>query len=126
MIKPLAATVIRQKVMKKSTLSRIFRYAWTVAREASNKFGGSPVEYLSEALKMAWAKISSQSDDVTTTCAIIRKTDKAILVLMGGEVWLPISQIKFEYLDATSIEVTMPNWLARKVRESNRNSSIYF
>ncbi|MEK3756716.1 hypothetical protein MHB73_20980 [Bacillus sp. FSL K6-6483] len=32
----------------------VMKLAWAIARKGARKFGGSPVEYLSEALKMAW------------------------------------------------------------------------
>lgn len=37
-------------------MMNIMKRAWEIAREASAKFGGKASEYISEALKMAWAE----------------------------------------------------------------------
>ncbi len=38
-------------------LQRVMTRAWEISREAVNNFGGKVKEYLSEALKMAWAEV---------------------------------------------------------------------
>lgn len=42
--------------MKKSV---IMKNAWTIAKEAVNKFGGKAVEYFAQALKQAWSLAKS-------------------------------------------------------------------
>lgn len=35
-------------------MKSVMKLAWSIAKKGAKKFGGSPVEYLSESLKMAW------------------------------------------------------------------------
>ncbi|HEC2198227.1 TPA: hypothetical protein R1938_002099, partial [Staphylococcus delphini] len=41
--------------MTKAQLKIIMKMAWDEAKEAAKKFGGKSKEYLSEAMKNAWA-----------------------------------------------------------------------
>lgn len=40
-----------------TNLKNIMTRAWEIAREAAKNFGGKSIEYISEALKMAWAEV---------------------------------------------------------------------
>jgi hypothetical protein len=37
----------------------VMNRAWEISKEAAKKFGGKPVEYIAEALRMAWKEIKS-------------------------------------------------------------------
>lgn len=44
---------------------------------------------------------------------IVHQTDMAILFLIGGdEVWIPISQLKYEEVDERELTFEIPEWLA--------------
>ena len=45
--------------MKKEVMT----LAWTIAKEGANKFGGSSVEYIAEAMKIAWASVKSEQEE---------------------------------------------------------------
>lgn len=40
--------------------ARVMRVAWNMARSAANKFGGRASQYISEAMKMAWAYVKER------------------------------------------------------------------
>src|SRR3954447_23044872 len=44
------------KFARREKLRLIMRQAWAWARHGAQKFGGSPVRYLAEALRMVWAE----------------------------------------------------------------------
>lgn len=46
-------------------MRNVMTRAWEIAKEGQNKFGGKVSEYLSEALKMAWAE--TKTVEFTTT-----------------------------------------------------------
>lgn len=54
-------------------MKNVMNVAWKIAKKAAAKFGGSPVEYMSEALKYAW-RISGTT----------RPSKKATLVIAAG------------------------------------------
>lgn len=45
-------------------MKQIMKKAWEIAREAAAKFGGKAAEYMSEALRMAWAEIRGTAKKV--------------------------------------------------------------
>jgi|SRR5699024_2363266 len=48
-------------------MRKIMTRAWDIAREGQNNFGGKVSEYLSEALKMAWAEANNETATLETT-----------------------------------------------------------
>src|SRR3954447_17615222 len=44
------------KFARREKLRIIMRQAWAWARHGAQKFGGSPVQYLAQALRMVWAE----------------------------------------------------------------------
>jgi len=48
-------------------MKNIMTRAWEIAREGQGKFGGKVSEYLSEALKIAWAEIVNRKAILETT-----------------------------------------------------------
>lgn len=54
-------------------MKNVMNVAWKIAKKAAAKFGGSPVEYMSESLKYAW-KITKAT----------RPSKKATLVIAAG------------------------------------------
>lgn len=94
--------------MKGYTKSEIMKTAWTIAKTAANKFGGSAKMYFAEALKMVWRKIKSvviipsyiieknlgfRPLAKTAKAAVERETEKAVLVRLecGATLWCPKS-----------------------------------
>ena len=43
-------------------MKQIMKKAWEIAKEAAKKFGGRAVEYIAEALRMAWAESRKPAD----------------------------------------------------------------
>lgn len=56
-------------------MDKIMRLAWRIAKKGAKKFGGSPVEYLSESLKIAWSMAGKN---------IKRPSKKAEIVIASG------------------------------------------
>lgn len=56
-------------------MKNIMNVAWKIAKKAAAKFGGSPVEYMSEALKTAWQICGKD---------VKRPSKKATLVIAAG------------------------------------------
>lgn len=51
-------------------MRNIMTVAWKIAKKAAVKFGGSPVEYLSEALKQAWKICGKQVKRASKTATL--------------------------------------------------------
>lgn len=59
--------------MKKEVMTN----AWEIAKGAVKKFGGKAVEYIAEAMKMAWAAIKDNRTSVAKFQAVEAKMRKA-------------------------------------------------
>lgn len=59
--------------MKKELMKK----AWGIAKEAAKKFGGKAIEYISGALKMAWAAAKGGNTSVAKFQAVEAKMRKA-------------------------------------------------
>ena len=55
----------------------IMKKAWKIAKEAVKKFGGKAIEYIAEALKMAWAAIKDNGTSLAKFQAVEAKMRKA-------------------------------------------------
>lgn len=55
-------------------MKKVMVRAWEIAREGAKKFGGKVIEYLAEALRMAWAEVK-----------MIAKDEKGSIQLKGTE-----------------------------------------
>lgn len=55
----------------------LMKNAWGIAKEAAKKFGGKAVEYIAEAMKMAWAAIKDNGTSVAKFQAVEAKMRKA-------------------------------------------------
>lgn len=104
-----------------SSLTKIMKAAWTIARKAARQFGGKPRPYFAEALRQAWAwsRAPQRAEPTTaiTVVAIERETPKAVQIRVEIEngaqvlrraIWFPASQIHFD-----GAQVVVPAWLAR-------------
>lgn len=54
----------------------VMKLAWAIAKKGARKFGGSPIEYLSEALKMAWKFEGKNVKRPTKTIRLTLKVEK--------------------------------------------------
>lgn len=59
--------------MKKEVMTN----AWKIAKEAVKKFGGKAIEYISEAMKMAWAAAKGENTSLAKFQAVEEKMRKA-------------------------------------------------
>lgn len=59
--------------MKKEVMTK----AWEIAKEAVKKFGGKAIEYIAEAMKMAWAAAKGGNTSVAKFQAVEAKMRKA-------------------------------------------------
>ena len=87
---PAAAFARREK------LRLIMRQAWAWARHGAGKFGGSPIQYLAEALKLVWAEkkklareIAESRARVLAEVAKIREEAAAAPALPLVRYWTP-------------------------------------
>lgn len=48
--------------MKKEVMT----LAWEIAKRGANRFGGSSVEYIAEAMKIAWNTVKSEQEETQT------------------------------------------------------------
>lgn len=69
-------------------MRNIMMVAWKIAKKAAVKFGGSPVEYLSEALKQAWQicgkQVKRASKTATLTIAAGSRNHKSWVAKIDG------------------------------------------
>lgn len=56
-------------------MKQVMTLAWRLAKKGATKFGGSPVDYLSESLKIAWKMVGDN---------VQRPSKKAELVIASG------------------------------------------
>ena len=59
--------------MKKEVMTN----AWKIAKNAAKKFGGKAIEYIAEALKMAWSAIKDNGTSLAKFQAVEAKMRKA-------------------------------------------------
>ncbi|MCC8990611.1 MAG: hypothetical protein LM516_07560 [Staphylococcus sp.] len=59
--------------MKKEVMTN----AWKIAKNAAKKFGGKAIEYIAEALKMAWSAIKENGTSLAKFQAVEAKMRKA-------------------------------------------------
>ncbi|MCT2951087.1 hypothetical protein EFM79_00825, partial [Streptococcus thermophilus] len=59
--------------MKKEIMTK----AWKIAKEAAKKFGGKSIEYIAEAMKMAWAAVKGGNTSLAKFQAVEAKMRKA-------------------------------------------------
>ncbi|AZF91158.1 hypothetical protein CHPC954_0023 [Streptococcus phage CHPC954] len=59
--------------MKKEIMTN----AWEIAKNASKKFGGKAIEYIAEALKMAWSDAEGSNTSLAKFQAVEEKMRKA-------------------------------------------------
>jgi len=70
--------------MDRNALKKIMTQAWTLAKAGAARFGGSPVEYLAESLRIAWKEqnmrqtISWQTSKGMATVVVHLQTSKTI------------------------------------------------
>ena len=57
--------------------SQVMSLAWKIAKEAVKKFGGKAIEYIAEAMKMAWAAIKENGTSLAKFQAVESKMRKA-------------------------------------------------
>lgn len=57
--------------------SQVMSLAWKIAREAVKKFGGKAIEYIAEALKMAWADAKGGNTSLAKFQAVEAKMRKS-------------------------------------------------
>ena len=55
----------------------IMKNAWEIAKEAVEKFGGKAIEYIAEAMKMAWAAIKDNDTSLAKFQAVEAKMRKS-------------------------------------------------
>src|SRR5690625_407842 len=65
-------------------MKNVMKRAWEIARKGQEKFGGKVSEYLSEALKMAWAEVK---ENEKVTMEEIAETIKRKLHNAQVDVW---------------------------------------
>ncbi|GJM84113.1 hypothetical protein HMSSN139_66090 [Paenibacillus sp. HMSSN-139] len=69
-------------------MRNIMMVAWKIAKKAAVKFGGSPVEYLSESLKQAWKvcgkQVKRSSKIATLTIAAGSRNHKSWVAKIDG------------------------------------------
>lgn len=71
--------------------------AWEIAREGQSKFGGKVSEYLSEALKMAWAEAKDKQKAVITTSSGSRQHKSWVAEITGTH---PKWKLNREFIEA--------------------------
>ncbi|MCT2951110.1 hypothetical protein EFM79_00940, partial [Streptococcus thermophilus] len=57
--------------------SQVMSLAWKIAKEAVKTFGGKAIEYIAEAMKMAWAAVKTGNTSVAKFQAVEAKMRKA-------------------------------------------------
>lgn len=67
-------------------MKKVMIVAWKIAKKAAAKFGGSPVEYMSEALKYAWkiTKATRPSKQATLVIAAGSRKHKSWVAKIEG------------------------------------------
>ncbi|MCS8612795.1 hypothetical protein [Streptococcus thermophilus] len=55
----------------------IMKNAWGIAKNAAKKFGGKAIEYIAEALKMAWSAAKGENTNLAKFQAVEAKMRKA-------------------------------------------------
>ncbi len=67
-------------------MKRVMIVAWKIAKKAAAKFGGSPVEYMSESLKYAWkiTKATRPSKQATLVIAAGSRKHKSWVAKIEG------------------------------------------
>lgn len=67
-------------------MKRVMIVAWKIAKKAAAKFGGSPVEYMSESLKYAWkiTKVTRPSKQATLVIAAGSRKHKSWVAKIEG------------------------------------------
>lgn len=67
-------------------MKNVMNVAWKIAKKAAAKFGGSPVEYMSEALKYAWkiTKATRPSKQATLVIAAGSRNHKSWVAKIEG------------------------------------------
>lgn len=67
-------------------MKRVMVVAWKIAKKAAAKFGGSPIEYMSEALKYAWkiTKATRPSKQATLVISAGSRKYKSWVAKIGG------------------------------------------
>lgn len=67
-------------------MKKVMIVAWKIAKKAAAKFGGSPVEYMSEALKYAWkiTKATRPSKQATLVIAAGSRNHKSWVAKIEG------------------------------------------
>lgn len=71
--------------------------AWEIAREGQEKFGGKVSEYLSEALKIAWAEVKSNQKATITTSSGSRNHKSWVAEITGTH---PRWKLNREFIEA--------------------------
>ena len=56
--------------------SQVMSLAWKIAKEAVKKFGGKAIEYIAEAMKMAWSDAKGSNTSLAKFQAIEDKMNK--------------------------------------------------
>lgn len=57
--------------------SQVMSLAWKIAKEAVKKFGGKAIEYIAEAMKMAWSDAKGSNTSLAKFQAVEEKMRKA-------------------------------------------------
>lgn len=91
-------------------MRNLMSVAWKIAKKAAVKFGGSPVEYISESLKMAWKlcgkNIHPKSQKARLTIAAGSRNHKSWVAKITGT----HAQYKFDRKFVDSVD---NNWTER-------------
>lgn len=54
----------KTKNKEEITMKNVMTKAWKIAREGAKKFGGRAIEYISKALRMAWAIVKKEEEEM--------------------------------------------------------------
>ena len=57
--------------------SQVMKNAWKIAKEGAKKFGGKAIEYIAEAMKMAWSSAKGGNTSLAKFQAVEAKMRKA-------------------------------------------------
>lgn len=65
-------------------MKNVMTRAWEIAKEGAAKFGGKAVEYLAEALRMAWAEMKNVATKIEITLREGSRNNKTWVAVIKG------------------------------------------
>ena len=78
-------------------LKNVMRRAWEIARKGQENYGGKVSEYLSKALKIAWAEIKTNKEVTITTTSGSRRHKSWVAEITGTH---PRWKLNREFVEA--------------------------